>query len=340
MRITVARGAGYCGGVKKAVSLALELAEKHGKVFTIGALIHNEGVVSYLAEKGAVPVTPEEAEALPEGSVALIRAHGVPWQLEERLRERGVVLADATCPVVKKIHRIVSERYAAGDYIAIVGDAGHDEVIGAASYGRDRVRVISEPEDLDDCPRPVSVVFQTTVLAEKYEKFLRYAENSQKKGEKTVGIFNTICYTTLSRQEEARSLARESDAVIVLGSRSSANTRRLFEAARAENEHTFFAERADEVPLTLLTGMQKLSVVAGASTPPRLIREVTQLMSETTQNDAVEVITAEETVADKEATLTENDEAAKAADTAANKPERSRPWKMFSRLRVPRVWGL
>ncbi len=324
MRITVARGAGYCGGVKKAVSLALELAEKHGKVFTIGALIHNEGVVSYLAEKGAVPVTPEEAEALPEGSVALIRAHGVPWQLEERLRERGVVLADATCPVVKKIHRIVSERYAAGDYIAIVGDAGHDEVIGAASYGRDRVRVISEPEDLDDCPRPVSVVFQTTVLAEKYEKFLRYAENSQKKGEKTVGIFNTICYTTLSRQEEARSLARESDAVIVLGSRSSANTRRLFEAARAENEHTFFAERADEVPLTLLTGMQKLSVVAGASTPPRLIREVTQLMSETTQNDAVEVITAEETVADKEATLTENDEAAKAADTAANKPEKER----------------
>ena len=324
MRITVARGAGYCGGVKKAVSLALELAEKHGKVFTIGALIHNEGVVSYLAEKGAVPVTPEEAEALPEGSVALIRAHGVPWQLEERLRERGVVLVDATCPVVKKIHRIVSERYAAGDYIAIVGDAGHDEVIGAASYGRDRVRVISEPEDLDDCPRPVSVVFQTTVLAEKYEKFLRYAENSQKKGEKTVGIFNTICYTTLSRQEEARSLARESDAVIVLGSRSSANTRRLFEAARAENEHTFFAERADEVPLTLLTGMQKLSVVAGASTPPRLIREVTQLMSETTQNDAVEVITAEETVADKEATLTENDEAAKAAETAAEKPEKER----------------
>ena len=320
MRITVARGAGYCGGVKKAVSLALELAEKHAKVFTIGALIHNEGVVSYLAEKGAVPVTPEEAEALPEGSVALIRAHGVPWQLEERLRERGVVLVDATCPVVKKIHRIVSERYAAGDYIAIVGDAGHDEVIGAASYGRDRVRVISEPEDLDDCPRPVSVVFQTTVLAEKYEKFLRYAENSQKKGEKTVGIFNTICYTTLSRQEEARSLARESDAVIVLGSRSSANTRRLFEAARAENEHTFFAERVDEVPLTLLTGMQKLSVVAGASTPPRLIREVTQLMSE------------RKTMRPRRRLRPQ--------PKSPKRKGRSRPWKMFSRLRVPRVWGL
>ena len=111
MRITVARGAGYCGGVKKAVSLALELAEKHGKVFTIGALIHNEGVVSYLAEKGAAPVTPEEAEALPEGSVALIRAHGVPWQLEERLRERGVVLVDATCPVVLRLQKRIKQEY-------------------------------------------------------------------------------------------------------------------------------------------------------------------------------------------------------------------------------------
>lgn len=136
MKVTVAGSAGFCRGVQNAFDKAVSLAEKHGKVYTIGALIHNEGVVRYLEERGVYAVTLAEARALPAGSVALIRAHGIPKEDEEFLRGRGIELYDATCPVVKRIHSIVAERSAAGDEIIIVGDRNHDEVLGAASYGK------------------------------------------------------------------------------------------------------------------------------------------------------------------------------------------------------------
>lgn len=322
MKVTVAASAGFCKGVRNAVDKALALAEKHGKVYTIGALIHNEGVVAYLEEHGVHAVTLEEAKELPSGAVALIRAHGIPRADEAELRTRGVDVYDATCPVVKRIHGIISERHAAGDFVAIVGDANHDEVAGAASYGGDRVRIVSDVKELDDCPRPLSVVFQTTVLAEKYEKFREYAENSQKIGAKTVGIFNTICYTTLSRQEEARALARESDAVIVIGSLSSANTKRLFQAAAACNPNTFFVQQTSDLSAINFRQFDNISVVAGASTPQWLIREVTELMSETTQNDVAEIKTTEETEAIKEATLSDEQNSQSAeikADSAEGK---------------------
>ncbi len=339
MKITVAKSAGFCRGVRNAVDKALALAEEHGKVYTIGALIHNEGVVAYLEEHGVHAVSLEEAKRLPAGAAALIRAHGIPRDDEEEIRARGVLLFDATCPVVKKIHAIISERHAAGDFVAVVGDAHHDEVAGAASYGGDRVRVISEVKDLEECPRPLSVVFQTTVLAEKFEKFREYAENSQKNGAKTVGIFNTICYTTLSRQEEARALARESDAVVVVGSRSSANTRRLFQVASAENPNTFFVQDASDLSAINIRQFDNISVVAGASTPERLIREVTKLMSETTQNDVAEIKTTEETEAIKEATLQEEQNIPQSAEVKAESAE-EKEITMEDVMASPRSAGL
>lgn len=310
MKITVAKNAGFCSGVKNAVEKALELAREYGRVYTIGALIHNEGVVQYLEDRGVHAVTLGEARALPPGSAALIRAHGIPLGDEEYIRSRGVLLFDATCPVVKRIHRIIAERSAAGDDIVIVGDRNHDEVSGAASYG-ERVTVVSDKEEPVFADRPVSVVFQTTILADRYGEIARSAEISQKNGGKTVGIFNTICYTTISRQDEARELARTHDAVIVLGSRSSANTRRLYEVASAVNPDTFFVTCAEELPAEKIKHSDSISIVAGASTPPWLIQEVTSLMSETTQNIAANEVSAAEEEAKKEATLREEESADK-----------------------------
>ena len=300
MKITVAKSAGFCRGVKNAVDKALELAREYGKVYTIGALIHNEGVVSYLKERGVLPVSIEEARSLPAGSVALIRAHGIPVEDEEIIRSHGVELYDATCPVVKRIHSIVAERSAAGDDIVIIGDRNHDEVAGAASRGKN-VTVFSDGDEVKFSSRPTSVVFQTTILADKFQKIAALAEKSAKNEGKTVGIFNTICYTTLSRQDEARALARTHDAVVVLGSRSSANTRRLYEVASAENANVYFVSSAEELPADKIKHSESISVVAGASTPPWSIQEVTKLMSETQTGATENIVVAEE--AQKEATL-------------------------------------
>ena len=199
--------------------------------------------------------------------------------------------------MVKRIHRIVEERSAAGDDIVIVGDRDHDEVSGAASYGKN-VTVISEKDEPVFSGRPTSVVFQTTILADRLGEIEQIAENSQKNGEKTVGIFNTICYTTLSRQDEH-------DAVIVLGSRSSANTRRLFEVASEVNANTFFVTCAEELPAEKIKHLESISIVAGASTPPWLIQEVTKLMSETQDIAAIKENAAAAEEAQKEATLRE-----------------------------------
>lgn len=304
MKITVAKNAGFCSGVRNAVDKALSLAAEKGKIYTVGALIHNEGVISYLEERGVHAVSLDEARQLPAGSVALIRAHGIPLADEEYMRSRGIEVYDATCPVVKRIHKIVAERAAAGDAVVIVGDRNHDEVAGTAGYAGDDVRVVSDTEELTLGEKPVTLVFQTTILADKFREISDFVEKSQKNGEKTVGIFNTICYTTLSRQDEARELACTHDAVLVLGSRSSANTRRLFQVASEVNPNTFFVQSLSELPLNQLKHFESISIVAGASTPPWLIQEVTKLMSET-QNNAVEQNAAAAEEVKKEATLQE-----------------------------------
>ena len=304
MKITVAKNAGFCSGVRNAVDKALSLAAEKGKIYTVGALIHNEGVISYLEERGVHAVSLDEARQLPAGSVALIRAHGIPLADEEYMRSRGIEVCDATCPVVKRIHKIVAERAAAGDAVVIVGDRNHDEVAGTAGYAGDDVRVVSDTEELTLGEKPVTLVFQTTILADKFREISDFVEKSQKNGKKTVGIFNTICYTTLSRQDEARELACTHDAVLVLGSRSSANTRRLFQVASEVNPNTFFVQSLSELPLNQLKHFESISIVAGASTPPWLIQEVTKLMSET-QNNAVEQNAAAAEEVKKEATLQE-----------------------------------
>ena len=305
MKVVLAKNAGFCKGVKNAVDTAIKLAEEHGKIFTLGELVHNELVTEYLRKKGAICISLSEAKNLKAGDVALIRAHGVPKQFEQELRDRGVVLFDATCPVVKRNQRLAEERANAGDRVIIVGDKNHDEVQGVLSYAGEDAVVVSDEETLPIGDKSASILFQTTILPEKFEKIEKNTKNFEKNHNKSVGIFNTICYTTKVKQDEARATARKTDAVLVLGSHTSANTRRLFEVAKEVNPHTYFATCVNEVlsMQNIFKDFQSVSIVAGASTPPWLIQEVTKLMSET-QKNAVE--TAENEVKN-EATLQEQE---------------------------------
>ena len=319
MKVIVADHAGFCGGVKSAVQKALELAEKHGKIYTVGELVHNELVTENLLSNGVFCLAAEDWDTLKKGDVALIRAHGIEREKEMELISKGVILFDATCPVVKRNQKLAEERAASGDAVLIIGDRFHDEVVGLLSYCRDNATVIADDEvedflnDLDencalspdneflkrisndtktfcfDGSKGVSVLFQTTVLAEKYQKIEQIIKNFEKNSAKSFGIFNSICYTTTERQSEARALARTCDALIVLGSESSANTRRLVQVAKEVNANTFFVHSAEEAKTLLpkFKDIQCVSIVAGASTPPWLIREVTKYMSET-QNKANE----------------------------------------------------
>ncbi len=303
MKVVVASSAGFCKGVQNAVDMALELAKKHGKIYTLGELVHNELVTEFLLSKGAECLPMDKIDTLREGDVALIRAHGIKRILEEELRVRGVVLYDATCPVVKRNQRLASERANAGDHVIVVGDENHDEVIGVASYADIDCEVVGDGENIKIGEKPTSVLFQTTILADKYIKIKEKIEKSVKNSDKLVGILNTICYTTKDRQDETRDLARQTDAVLVLGSLTSANTRRLKEVALEVNPNTFFAQSVDEVKSLqkLFKDIQSISIVAGASTPPWLIREVTKLMSDTQKT----VAQATENEVTKEATLQE-----------------------------------
>ena len=311
MNIYVAKSAGFCGGVSGAVNKALALAETYPRVYTLGELVHNELVTEYLSERGVIALPESQWHTLKSGDVALIRAHGIPVEIEQELLARGVQLHDATCKVVKKIHNIVDERHNAGDFVYLVGDKNHDEVKGTFSYARGNGKIINSLEEVENHEKSTSIVFQTTILAEEYQKFCDFVANLQKNSDKTFGIFDTICYTTKARQDETRALAEEYDAVIVLGSKNSANTRRLFQVAKEVNENVFFVENPSQLNQIRNKEFYSISIVAGASTPPWLIQEVTKLMSETL-NNTVEVkeeatlqmkANAAETGAEKELTM-------------------------------------
>lgn len=298
MKVIVAEGAGFCKGVKRAVDMALELAEKYGNIFLLGELVHNEEVTEYLHSKGAVSIRVEDADDLKAGDVALIRAHGIPKDVEEMLRARGVKLYDATCPVVKRNQRLAEQRAAAGDDIIIVGDKNHDEVIGLASYAGERATVTDAQNMPPIGEKNTSILFQTTVLRKDFEKIEDFAKNFQKNHHNLVEIFNTICYTTEAKQIETRLLAKKTDGVIVLGSLTSANTRRLYEVAEELNPNTIFVTSANDAHLQIskLKEFESVSIVAGASTPPWSIREVTKLMSETqtTETEVTKATTLQE----------------------------------------------
>jgi 4-hydroxy-3-methylbut-2-enyl diphosphate reductase len=299
-KIIIAQNAGFCSGVEKAYNLALNLAKEAKTVYTLGELIHNKSAVLFLEQNGVK--TLDNIDLVKEGDAVVVRTHGVGEETINALKERGAVVYDATCPFVKNIQDIVKKHYAEGYKILIAGDPNHAEVKGVQSYAKNSAQVFWDelPPLLDN--EKYCVVFQSTFPWQKSQKIIEEAQKISKDGHKTVVYFNTICYTTKSRQKEAESLAKCADAVVVCGGADSANTLNLFKTAKSVNSNTFLVENADNIPFDIKQ-FSTLAVVSGASTPKRLLTEVVKRMSETQKDNVVETqATANDTGAKKAAT--------------------------------------
>jgi len=277
MEIIVAKSAGFCFGVKKAVEAVykqIEYHPEHPAIYTYGPLIHNEEVVRDLEKKGVrVLNCEEELKSLTEGIVVL-RSHGVEKRIYDILEERKIDLVDATCPFVKKIHRIVEQKSSEGYQIVVIGNNGHPEVEGIKGWCI-KTPVIIENEEQATAfeakkEKKVCIVSQTTF---NYTKFKDLVEIISKKGYDMI-VHNTICNATEERQTEAKQIASEVDAMIVIGGKSSSNTQKLFEICKKECKNTYYIQTLVDLDLDVLKSISRVGITAGASTPNNIIEEV------------------------------------------------------------------
>ncbi len=276
MDIIVAKTAGFCFGVKRAVDKVYEQIAKGEKpIYTYGPIIHNEEVVKELASKGVgVIETEEELKALRD-CVIVIRSHGVPESIY-KLLDTSVEVVDATCPFVKKIHNIVRDESATDKTIIIVGNDGHPEVEGIKGWSgsNDKVFVIGSADEASDwqCDEQeeICIVSQTTF---NYNKFKDIVEIISKKGY-NICVVNTICNATQERQTEAEQIAKQVDAMIVIGGKNSSNTQKLFEICKKECERTYYIQTLVDLDLNESGSIRSLGITAGASTPNNIIEEV------------------------------------------------------------------
>ena len=279
--IIVADSAGFCFGVKRAVGIAEDFAQKGIPAVTLGEIIHNPTVVDGLKAKGVYPV--EEVSEVPEGATLILRSHGVPLSVMEELEKNCIPYADATCPFVARIHRIVAERTAAGDTVIITGNPDHAEVKGIVGHSKGDVRVVRNLEELENlskndknlCAKCITIVSQTTFLRAEWEK----CEKFSKKVYTNLLIFDTICNDACTKQSEADALSRRCNGMIVIGGRKSSNTARLWETCAA-NCPTVLIEYPSELKPDDWKNCEVIGVTAGASTPYGIIKEVLQTMSE------------------------------------------------------------
>ncbi|MGN1349271.1 MAG: 4-hydroxy-3-methylbut-2-enyl diphosphate reductase, partial [Acutalibacteraceae bacterium] len=294
MEIRLAKTAGFCFGVNRAVDFIYEMIKKGEKICTLGPIIHNPQLIADLEKKGVGIInTPEEA---PEGTTVIIRTHGVEKEVIERLEEKRIPYIDLTCPFVMKIHKIIKENSSENTVTLIAGDANHPEVQGFRSHCRGESFVYSSAEELEKLlsehseitKKDTICVAQTTFSIKEWEKCLKILKidcTNQK-------IFGTICGATNERQKEAKLLSQECDAVIVVGGRTSSNTNKLKKVCE-ENCPTYLIETADELKNISFSSFNSIGVTAGASTPAGIIKEVLFTMSENL-NEQNEQTTSEE----------------------------------------------
>ena len=271
--VILAKSAGFCFGVKRAVDTVYEQTGKKN-VYTFGPIIHNEEVVKDLEKKGVFVInTMEELDDITEGTV-IIRSHGVSSAVYEALQKKGVEIVDATCPFVLKIHNIVKQESANGKQIVIIGNEKHPEVEGIMGWSKTQVHVVDTAEKAQnlqlDPQREVCIVSQTTF---NYNKFKELVEIISEKGYNII-IRNTICNATEERQTEAREIAKRVDAMIVVGGSSSSNTRKLYESCKNECKDTYYIQTLNDLDMTSLGKADCIGITAGASTPNNIIQEV------------------------------------------------------------------
>lgn len=319
MEIILAKSIGFCSGVRRAVDTAMSMGGKG--VFVLGELIHNETVTAKLKEKGSVIVN--SIDEITGGKV-IIRSHGEGKKAFQTLKDRGIEIIDCTCPFVARTQRIVEEYYKQGFQIVVAGEKNHPEVKGLDGWCENTAFVTDGEDDLSRfSDKKVCVVAQTTFSAAKFDLFL---QKISKSALKTVEVFNTICYTTRERQEEANRLSEICDCMIVIGSASSSNTRKLFDVCRKKCKSVFLIESADLVDIKNFKSFYKLGIVSGASTPREQTMEVFFSMEEKNTgaevivNEATtETVTAPEVAAEEPKAMSEMEEAVAKMDDKATK---------------------
>ncbi|WP_370805725.1 4-hydroxy-3-methylbut-2-enyl diphosphate reductase [Eubacterium ventriosum] len=275
MEITVAKSAGFCFGVQRAVdSVYKELEENSGKIYTFGPIIHNEQVVEDLNKKGIEVIdTVEQLKKIKEGTV-VIRSHGVAKEIYDILEQQKLKMVDATCPFVKKIHNIVLDESNNGKTIIIIGNDNHPEVEGIKGWVNGEVIVINKEEQIEKLSLPeqtkACIVSQTTF---NHNKFKYLVEIIRKKGY-DITVVNTICNATHVRQVEAQKISSKVDGMIVIGGKNSSNTQKLYDICRNECENTFYVQTVKDLNLHELKSLKSIGITAGASTPKNIIEEV------------------------------------------------------------------
>ena len=281
MKVMLAKSAGFCYGVHRAVELAEQTAQLGKPCVMLGSIIHNKDVVAHLAAQGLYAV--ETPAQVPEGSAVIIRSHGESREVHQRLEQQGAEILDATCPNVKCIHQIVQQAEQRGRVPVIVGTHDHPEVVAIAGWCRMPV-VLSGEEELESWlsqepgrrEMPLTFVSQTTSTKKIWEGCVKKAKKECTNAE----FFDTICGATSKRQEEARQLAQTCGLMVVVGDRQSSNSKRLGEICRESCPHVLLIERAEDLDLSQLPKADMVGITAGASTPAWIIKEVYDKMSD------------------------------------------------------------
>ena len=281
MEIVVAKNGGFCRGVKKAVDTALTISPENTYIY--GEIIHNADVVRQIADRGLTMV--EDISKVPNGATLIIRSHGVGRHVYELCESRNIRIVDCTCDFVRRTQRIVDEKFKEGKTIVIIGEKSHPEVVGINGWCNNSAYIFSsEDEDFSILPpKDGCVVVQTTFSKEKFERIIKNLDN---KYLKTVEIFKTICYTTVERQNEARELSKQCDAILVIGGLNSSNTNKLYDICAENCPNVFRLSNAAELEYKTIKKFKKVGIVMGASTPNAQTQEVLLKMEMETEAKA------------------------------------------------------
>ena len=278
MKVELAKSAGFCFGVEKAVNTVYEEAKNENEiVYTLGPIIHNEEVVKDMKKRGVEAVKIEDLDSLPKGTV-IIRSHGVSRDVYNFVKNSGHRVVDATCPFVKKIHAIVSVQSGKGKTVVIIGNPDHPEVMGIKGWGDENTYAVENIEQFINLDlkkdEEIIIVAQTTF---NHKKFQEIIDKISLLGY-DVRCFNTICNATQERQAEAKKIASNVDAMIVIGDKKSSNTGKLVEICQEECKNTVFIQTLEDLDYGALLSVDSVGITAGASTPKHIIEEVQNIV--------------------------------------------------------------
>lgn len=275
MKINIAKSAGFCFGVKRALKIALETIGCGVKVRMLGDIVHNEDVVKRISKAGIKKITKLQAV---KNKILLIRAHGAPLSTLKRAKQLGYRIVDATCPMVKEIHKIAQDMEKKGYKIIVIGDKKHDEVLGIVGQLKNKAivadKVSSLPLKTISKIDKACVVAQSTQNLEKVLKLVKFLESRIKE----LKFCNTICMPTRIKQEEIKKLPLQNDVVIIIGSKTSANTKRLYEISKSLNKRTYWVSSKRDLKKEWFKDAERIGVTAGASTPEDTTQDVVRLI--------------------------------------------------------------